>query len=63
MQAAFKEGGKKGVEIEGAADMSGLECFCTRMPAAQGNVELLEVAMEARPGVGVPCTSRPTHLE
>jgi hypothetical protein len=35
MQAAFKEGGKKGVEIEGAADMSGLECFCTRMPAAQ----------------------------
>ena len=25
----IKEGGKKGVEIEGASDMGGLEFFCT----------------------------------
>ena len=26
-----KEGGKKGVEIEGASDMGGLDFFCTTM--------------------------------
>ena len=35
----FKEGGKKGVEIEGAADMSGLTCFCTRIQNAKGEVK------------------------
>jgi len=44
--AAYKEGGKKGVEIEGAADMSGLEFFCTRSIAAEGNLDLLNVVME-----------------
>jgi len=43
---AYKEGGKKGVEIEGAGDTSGLEFFCTRMPTAEGNLDLLNVAME-----------------
>ena len=44
IKAAFKEGGKKGVEIEGAADMSGLTCFCTRMQQAEGTVDLLSRA-------------------
>lgn len=31
-----KEGGKKGVEIEGAADMGGLEFFCTTIESPEG---------------------------
>ena len=38
------KGGKKGVEIEGAADMSGLTCFC-RIQNAKG-----EVAARSRHG-------------
>ena len=44
--AAYKEGGKKGVEIEGAGDLSGLEFFCTRSMQSGGELELLEVVME-----------------
>ena len=44
-----KEGGKKGVEIEGAADMGGLEFFCTTMEFPDGDVELLQLAMTVRP--------------
>ena len=50
----FKEGGKKGVEIEGAADMSGLTCFCTRIQNAKGEVALLEVAMEGMNAIPDP---------
>lgn len=50
----FKEGGKKGVEIEGAADMSGLTCFCTRIQSAKGDVRLLEVAMEGMNAIPDP---------
>lgn len=50
----FKEGGKKGVEIEGAADMSGLTCFCTRIQNAKGEVQLLEVAMEGMNAIPDP---------
>ena len=51
----FKEGGKKGVEIEGAADMSGLTCFCTPHPKRQrGEVKLLEVAMEGMNAIPDP---------
>jgi len=42
-----KEGGKKGVEIEGAADMGGLEFFCTTIESPDGDVELLQAAMTA----------------
>ena len=35
--------------IQGAADMGGLEFFCTRIQAAEGNIDLLDVAMEAGP--------------
>lgn len=51
---ALKEGGKKGVEIEGAADMSGLTCFCTRMQEAGDSVELLEVSMEGMNAIPDP---------
>ena len=40
---AVKEGGKKGVDIAGAADMTlGLEFFCTTMEVPDGDIELLE---------------------
>merc|ERR1712094_159571 len=42
----LKEGGKKGVDIAGAADMTlGLEFFCTTMEQPEGNVDLLEYCM------------------
>ena len=47
-----EEGGKKGVEIEGAADTSGLSCFCTRMISSNGDIRLLQAAM-----VGHSCTN------
>ena len=48
----FKEGGKKGVEIEGAADMSGLTCFAHIQK--QGEVALLGVAMEGMNAIPDP---------
>ena len=36
MAKVIKEGGKKGVEIEGAADMGGLEFFCTTIESPDG---------------------------
>ena len=54
IKAANKEGGKKGVEIEGAADMGGLEFFCTRIQAAEGNIDLLDVAMEGMNAIPDP---------
>ena len=42
-----KEGGKKGVEIEGASDMGGLDFFCTTMELPEGNLEELELSMLA----------------
>ena len=43
----IKEGGKKGVEIEGASDMGGLDFFCTTMELPDGNLEYLELSMLA----------------
>merc|ERR1719491_2224564 len=43
----IKEGGKRGVEIEGAADMGGLQFFCTAMDLPDGDVELLTESMNA----------------
>ena len=42
-----KEGGKKGVEIEGARDMAGLDFFCTTMDEPDGDLDLLVTAMKA----------------
>merc|ERR1712232_791109 len=40
-KAVLKEGGKRGVEIEGAADMGGLQFFCTSVDEPEGDLELL----------------------
>ena len=47
LKTVIKEGGKKGVEIEGASDMGGLDFFCTTIESPDGDVELLELAMKA----------------
>lgn len=47
LKKAVKEGGKRGVEIEGASDMGGLEFFCTSLDVPEGDVELLEASMKA----------------
>ena len=39
--------GKKGVEIEGASDMGGLDFFCTTIETPDGDTDLLLLAMEA----------------
>jgi len=43
----IKEGGKRGVEIEGAADMGGLQFFCTSVDEPAGDLDLLVKSMEA----------------
>merc|ERR1711972_596293 len=43
----IKEGGKRGVEIEGAADMGGLQFFCTTMDEPNGDVDMLYESMRA----------------
>ena len=47
LKAVIKEGGKKGVEIEGAADMGGLEFFCTTCETPDGDLALLQMCMDA----------------
>merc|ERR1711976_509497 len=47
MKKVTKEGGKRGVEIEGAADMGGLQFFCTTMDEPNGDVDLLYESMRA----------------
>jgi hypothetical protein len=46
-KAVIKEGGKRGVEIEGAADMGGLQFFCTSVQEPEGDVELLTESVKA----------------
>jgi hypothetical protein len=50
--AVFKEGGKKGVEIEGACDMGGMAFFCTQLDEPDGDMELLEYGFE---GMNAEC--------
>jgi len=40
LKKVIKEGGKRGVEIEGAADMGGLQFFCTSVEEPQGDLAL-----------------------
>jgi len=47
LKACIKEGGKRGVEIEGAADMGGLQFFCTSVDAPEGDLDLLVECMNA----------------
>merc|ERR1739844_529615 len=47
LKKVIKEGGKRGVEIEGAADMGGLQFFCTSMDTPEGDLDLLLESMTA----------------
>jgi len=47
MKKVLKEGGKRGVEIEGAADMGGLQFFCTNVEEPEGDLEMMEACMTA----------------
>merc|ERR1712137_989221 len=47
LKKVVKEGGKRGVEIEGAADMGGLEFFCTSVDEPDGDMDLLLECMKA----------------
>ncbi|KND04406.1 uncharacterized protein SPPG_00136 [Spizellomyces punctatus DAOM BR117] len=47
LKKVIKEGGKRGVEIEGAATMGGLEFFCTKVDEPEGDVDLLIQSVEA----------------
>jgi len=47
LKKVVKEGGKRGVEIEGAADMGGLQFFCTSVDEPDGDVALLLESVKA----------------
>mmetsp|Transcript_15144 Transcript_15144/g.28481 ORF Transcript_15144/g.28481 Transcript_15144/m.28481 type:complete len:202 (-) Transcript_15144:94-699(-) len=47
LKKVIKEGGKRGVEIEGAADMGGLQFFCTSVDLPEGDLELTVTCVEA----------------
>merc|ERR1712039_906524 len=47
LKKGIKEGGKRGVEIEGAADMGGLQFFCTSVDLPEGDLDLLVESMKA----------------
>jgi len=47
MKKVVKEGGKRGVEIEGAADMGGLQFFCTAVEFPDGDLEMLRASLDA----------------
>lgn len=54
LKAVIKEGGKRGVEIEGAADMGGLQFFCTSVDEPEGDLELLQETMKAMNAKPIP---------
>jgi len=56
MAKVVKEGGKRGVEIEGAADMGGLQFFCTMMgeELTAGKSDLLLESMKAMNAISDP---------
>merc|ERR1711874_564617 len=47
LKKIIKEGGKKGVEIEGAADMGGMQFFNTVVDLCDGQLDLLEESLKA----------------
>merc|ERR1712241_1021593 len=47
LKKVIKEGGKRGVEIEGAADMGGLQFFCTSVDEPEGSIDLLMESVKA----------------
>jgi glutathione S-transferase len=47
LKKVIKEGGKRGVEIDGAADMGGLQFFCTSVDEPEGDLDLLNTCLDA----------------
>merc|ERR1712178_559266 len=47
LKKVIKEGGKRGVEIEGAADMGGLQFFCTAVDLPEGDLDMTVESMKA----------------
>merc|ERR1712051_1007035 len=54
LKKVVKEGGKRGVEIEGAADMGGLQFFCTSVDEPEGDTDLLLMSVKAMNTVSDP---------
>ncbi|KAJ1496853.1 hypothetical protein HMI55_005809 [Coelomomyces lativittatus] len=59
LKAVIKEGGKRGIEIDGAATMGGLKFFCTKVDEPEGDIDLLEHSVEA---MNVPCNENSEEL-
>ncbi|CAD7954477.1 unnamed protein product [Amoebophrya sp. A25] len=54
LKKIVKEGGKRGVEIEGAADMGGLQFFCTMIEGPEGDLDMLVESMKAMNAISDP---------
>jgi len=54
LKKVIKEGGKRGVEIEGAADMGGLRFFSTSVDEPDGDLEMLIESMKAMNNQPIP---------
>jgi hypothetical protein len=54
LKAIVKEGGKRGVEIEGAGDMGGLQFFCTKVEKPSDSVDMLIESMRAMNALSDP---------
>merc|ERR1712000_787660 len=54
LKKVVKEGGKRGVEIEGAADMGGLQFFSTSVDEPEGDLDLLLECVDAMNAVPIP---------
>jgi len=54
LKKVIKEGGKRGVEIEGAADMGGLRFFSTSVDEPQGDMDMLIESMKAMNNEPIP---------
>mmetsp|Transcript_12663 Transcript_12663/g.29915 ORF Transcript_12663/g.29915 Transcript_12663/m.29915 type:complete len:197 (+) Transcript_12663:65-655(+) len=52
LKALKKEGGKRGIEIQGASEMGGMKFFCTHVEKPAGDLEQLRIVMDA---MNVPC--------
>jgi len=54
LKNVIKEGGKRGVEIEGAADMGGLQFFSTSVDEPDGDIDMLVESMKAMNNQPIP---------
>jgi len=54
LKKVIKEGGKRGVEIEGAADMGGLQFFCTAVDEVDGDLDMIVESIKAMNADAIP---------